>query len=622
MRDSRSLHRASLIPAQKPSPLGSRTWALCSLVGPRTGQRGVYGTDLGFTVKQPNTGRLAMLFGDTVAKPIEGCEYPVFHSDDLQGSLPATRPAVLRAGPPTGPEATACQSFQYRFRDPKEPTSWERIRLFADASGKESAVMDTGLLRTPVTAFSDGRRVYGIFLRGDPAYCKRTTECPAGMACSSDPGFRGKAPGVCAEPPVHPSRDPAPTFCRDGSECGPLLECKALERGVCLASRAYPTRAQESIVTPAWYEKDPRMALAQTLYIGAAQGAAQPADYVVVQRFVTNRFVNVSARSVAHFDPEHPEQNDYRPGHHTLLIWGRPAFVAAPGSQSLPFLLYAPLSEFQNAEGVHFEPHFFAGYDAAGNPRWSLRESDAQPIYGTEATITHEAATTRLHWQEPEFDYVNQMSVSFVEPLGRWVMFYGGDAPGFMVMGASSGKAREPVHPEPTPGAIHMRTAEHPWGRLRRNSPPSEGWCSPEAVLSRQQASRFMACGNAGDEDLPGCLKHGDPHGPFAVFGSIAKLATRSSLGQFLNETGSCLAGDFIEKAGSAMDGDRMGRLYGVNIIEEWTEDVTSQIPDLHGNERAVEIYFNASTWNPYQVVLFKTQLRGEPRRNPHFQAP
>ena len=107
LRDSRSLHRASEVPAQKPSPLGSRSWALCSLVGPRTGQRGVYGTDLGFTVKQPNTGRLSMLFGDTVAKPVEGCEYPVFHSDDLQGSLPAVRPAVLHAGPPTGPGASA-----------------------------------------------------------------------------------------------------------------------------------------------------------------------------------------------------------------------------------------------------------------------------------------------------------------------------------------------------------------------------------------------------------------------------------------------------------------------------------------------------------------------------------
>jgi hypothetical protein len=26
--------------------------------------------------------------------------------------------------------------------------------------------------------------------------------------------------------------------------------------------------------------------------------------------------------------------------------------------------------------------------------------------------------------------------------------------------------------------------------------------------------------------------------------------------------------------------------------------------------ERAAEIYWNASTWNPYQVVLFKTELQ------------
>jgi len=27
-------------------------------------------------------------------------------------------------------------------------------------------------------------------------------------------------------------------------------------------------------------------------------------------------------------------------------------------------------------------------------------------------------------------------------------------------------------------------------------------------------------------------------------------------------------------------------------------------------NEKAVELYWNVSTWNPYQVMLMKTQLR------------
>jgi hypothetical protein len=37
---------------------------------------------------------------------------------------------------------------------------------------------------------------------------------------------------------------------------------------------------------------------------------------------------------------------------------------------------------------------------------------------------------------------------------------------------------------------------------------------------------------------------------------------------------------------------------------------VTARIPGLVAGERAVELYWNVSTWNPYQVVIMKTQLR------------
>ncbi|HMJ12792.1 MAG TPA: hypothetical protein VK524_15325 [Polyangiaceae bacterium] len=618
MRDSRSLQRSSPVPTQKPSSIESRSWVLCSLVGPQTASRGVYGTDLGFSVKQPGSERLSLLFGDTIAKPVEGCEYPVFRSDDLQGSLPAVRPAGLGAGPPTGEHAAACQKFEYRVKEQSDPTTWERIRLFANTSGKEAALMDTGVLRTPVTAFSDGQAVFAVFIRSDPAYCKAAGDCPAGMSCSKEPGFRGKAPGVCANPPVGFTSDPTPTFCRDGSECGPLLKCKELERGVCMASAPYPTRAQDSTLAPSWYQKDPRQAVAKTMYLARALWPERPADYAVVQRFVTNRFVNVASRTIAHFDAEHPEKNDYRPGNHTLLMWGRPAFVGAGGMQSLPFLLYAPIAALSGTggQGTRFEPRFFAGFDVAGKARWSERESDAQPLYGTEADVTvgpapdGGARPQRMHWQEPEFDYVNQMSVSYVAPLQRWVMFYGGDVPGFMVMTPESGKAQEPIYAQPAPGAIHMRRARHPWGRLTRDRPTKEGWSSPEPVLTRQQASRFMVCGDANEKLMPGCIEDSDPHGPFEVFRSIGRLASRHSLGEFLNKAGSCIAGDVAQKVGGALDDNRMGRLYGANIIEEWTEDVTDRVTLKAGETRAADVYWNASTWNPYQVVLVKSELR------------
>jgi hypothetical protein len=41
------------------------------------------------------------------------------------------------------------------------------------------------------------------------------------------------------------------------------------------------------------------------------------------------------------------------------------------------------------------------------------------------------------------------------------------------------------------------------------------------------------------------------------------------------------------------------GFLYGPNIVPEWTEDRGSY----------VEVYWNVSTWNPYQVVLMKSRI-------------
>lgn len=612
MRDSRSIHHARSEPPRKPSAIASRSWVLCSLIGPSTGHAGVYGTDLGYTAKQPGSERLTMLFGDTIAKAVEGCEYPVFPNDDLQGSLPAVRPKGLGAGPPDSAPGRACGGFDFRVRDRKDPTSWDRIRLFADASAKDA--LDSGILRTPVTAFSDAQHAFAVFVRAEPTYCKATTECPAGMACSADPGFRGKAPGVCGEPPIGLTKDPWPAFCRDGKDCGPLA-CKPLERGICMAATPYPTRAQDHALAPSWYEKDPRQAVAQSMYIAKASWPDRPSDYATVVRFVTNRFVNAASRTIAHFDAQHPEKNDYRPGHHTLLMWGRPTFVGGAGAQSLPFLLYAPLADLAQ-QPARFRPRFFAGYDVAGKPRWSEKESDAQPIYGTEADVQvgpgadGGTAVKGMRWQEPEFDYVNQMSVSFVAPLKRWVMFYGGDAPAFMVMGAERGKTPEPAHAQPAPGAIHLRTALHPWGRLLRDRPASDGWSSPEPVLTRQQAGRFMVCGDADKKFLPGCLDDGDPHGPFEIFRSIGRLAARSSFGEFFDKAGSCIAGDVFQKGASLVEDNRMGRLYGANIIEEWTEDVTGRVPGEPGVERAVDLYWNASTWNPYQVVLVKTELR------------
>jgi hypothetical protein len=431
------------------------------------------------------------------------------------------------------------------------------------------------------------------------------------MVCATDPGYRGKRLGECAQK-LGLGDDAPSIYCRDGSDCGALIGCNDLERGVCLATQPFTLVAGGTALTPEWYRDDPRRALAYTMYIAAAVWSDRPTDYAVTHRFVTHRFFNVAARTVQHFDPENPEQNDYRPGSHTLLLWGRSHFVATGGAQLLPFLLYVPLDELRGDNGPsEWNPRFFAGYRADGRPRWSRREADAVPIYGAEAELVRNAPP-RIRWSEPEFDYVNQMSVSWVEPLGRWVMLYGGDVPAFFVLDYGSNKAIPPVHLQRAAGAIHLRAATHPWGRATQDHPPREGWSSAEPVLTRKVAAPYLACGEGGREELPGCLEDADPHGPLELLANLARLTSRATPGKFLNATGSCIGGEFALAGQDAISGNLIGRLYGANVIDEWTQDVTDDVDDLESGERAVEIYWNVSTWNPYQVALFKTQLRGK----------
>jgi hypothetical protein len=204
---------------------------------------------------------------------------------------------------------------------------------------------------------------------------------------------------------------------------------------------------------------------------------------------------------------------------------------------------------------------------------------------------------------------VNQMSFAWIAPLGRWVMLYGGDDPAFIVLDPGSATAPPPVHLQRSPGAIHFRVASHPWGRARKESPASDGFTSAEPVLTRREAAPYLACGDGGEKELPGCLKQGDPNGPLALFGTLANLSTKLNVGGFADVTAKCLGGAVAMAGQSALSGNPIGRLYGANIVDEWTAEVKDErAPGL----RAAEIYWNASTWNPYQVVLFKTELRIE----------
>ena len=317
-------------------------------------------------------------------------------------------------------------------------------------------------------------------------------------------------------------------------------------------------------------------------------------DYAVGHRFATNKFINSVARTVSYFDPKDPSHNDYRPGTHTLLMWGRPRFFSDGGSRAPLYLLYQPLSGLLGDDGqIHFEPHFFAGYDPlSGRPRWSSREVDAVPVYGMSDPTSNAGEQASDGQQPSEFDVVNHGAITWVEPLQRWVMLYGGSIPDWMRTDLASGRIPAIVHEQPVPDAIHMRSAAHPFGRSSLQASADEAWTDPVPVVGPNDLD-LMGCDSP--EALPtlGCRV---PQDLWAAVQEIVSWATQLSPDSGLDLTGTCIAGNFALSYLYELAGSARPHLYGTNIIDSWTDDITDRVPDMRKGERAVEIYWNVST--------------------------
>jgi hypothetical protein len=587
------------------------SWNVCTWFGPSIDRRGIFGSDLGFEAPLPAASdgashQMQLLFGDTYTKANDACKYLVTNQDDLAVRVPRVMPASLSAGEPAG-GSDACAT-QYPLDDAKDATSWRRIRVFPDASDHEAVhALDTGLTRTPMAGWSDGTHAFAVFYRDEFARCDSNADCPGATICSSDPAYRGKQIGGCI-PRISLSSDASPLFCRkvDG-DCQGLSWCADLDRGVCIADAPFNVVREGQELHPDWYDSDPREGVVSHLLVASSFWPERPEDYATGSRFITNKFMNLTARTVTHFDPDHPEQNDYSPGNETLLVWGRPSFTGHDGFQALSFFLYQPLQDFIDGAGkIAWSPRFFAGYDALGNPAWSATESDAQPIYGVDENLSRGSdGRWRWNWQYPEFDYVNQVSMTFVEPLQRWIMLYGGETPAIADRGSAGRPQR--THPQSIRGAVHLRAASHPWGRARAHAPASTGYGQPRPVLTPAAIAKHIAC----EKDHP---KQGEcnadlPQTHNNVLDSLKSAVTDFSSGDIVGAIAKCVGG------GESIDlqfrgEDEGGHLYGVAIMQSWTQDVTADLTNLTAGDRAVELYWNVSTWNPYQALLMKTQLR------------
>jgi hypothetical protein len=293
--------------------------------------------------------------------------------------------------------------------------------------------------------------------------------------------------------------------------------------------------------------------------VGSAD-VALPTRYATVP-WRTNKFTNPIAKPVVDFDPSRsdPENNNYAlpttsTGREKLLIWGRPHSVGtqASGRDARLYFAFSEMPERSDAGPVGFAPQYFVGLDN-DRPVFSDNPADA---------IALDLSGEPLPESE-RYDIVDRTAITYVASLQAWVMFYGGDFSA-AVLRAFAGPNYELVQRAPT-GAIHARFARHPWGP----------WSAPQPVLE------------AGDPAA-------DPLDANSQYASDGILHHSRCI------DATCAPGAPALIFFAAPD----GFLYAPNLFDAFTQ------PRDGGN--AVDIYWNVSTWNPYQVMFLRTRLRRE----------
>jgi hypothetical protein len=509
---------SSPAPAQYANPPTVVGWLAGALAQSNPDGVRVSGTDLGWTFE--HRGRLFILFGDTWITP-SMCDSGLFN-DDAQGILPLQRPAQA-------PRVTY-------FTRTGAPLDFDGIRIYRD--GRSLPML---ALQVPVAGFSDGTDAFAVFSREEYHPC--------------EPGEAGTEPH-CPPPPGAPEDRfrCSPTLGECAPPLAPLL-CDPASRSGCLRfQRCEPGNGTGFCIDPGSSQyigtvaSEP-FAAVHRVDIGV-QRQDDPVAYDSVAVWHTNRFFNVTARTVTKFLGT-SSGNDYRPGHAAVLMWGRPGFWAERGRQAQLYLMAHPLPFAPAPDGKRiFEPQYFAGIDpGSGDPRWSRSQSEAQPLAldGRVGGSPHE-----------ELPLPDQMAISWLpEPVNKWVMLYGGDVPDLFLSDPRNAR------PGPAPGSIRIRFADHPWGPWSVAIPhliPGD----PEQI--------------------------GDPYGPGGFLFHRA-CQPPNGLACGFNQLALCEGATPIEN----------GRLYAPNIIDPYTEVDPG---------RGVTIYWNVSTINPYGVILMKSTIR------------
>ena len=490
-----------------------------------------YGTDLGFSYQ--HGAQLHFLFGDSWATekyaPIEastGSRY-----DDGFGTVDLGE----------WPDASRIT-----------PTSIPLIKLGQNPGTTEMSAIDPGhamdLGKTPMAGFSNGTHEFGIFNITKPLGCTKDADCSNGLTCDATLGYFGSR---------YSEEENLTLTCRDGSP-----GC-AVDTMVDAASTPVPASGfctDETSVLRGDRVSNLLSAVGLRVRIGLRDPSV-PKKYGDTRDWLTNKFMNVTVRTVEDFDPVQGAgraRQDYRPangsgGNRRVFLWGRPGFIGvAANGRSLA--LYFAYVDLPAGSDYAWSPNYYTG-TVNGVPQFSANQKDALPV---------DLDSTRDGVQAEEMiDVVNQMSVAWIEPLQKWVMFYGGGltklpTPALPLCGVlqlfSGAECKDVVIGN---GAVRMRSADDPWGP----------WTLPQDVI---------VGGDPADA----------PQGQYGPGGALRHPAC--------TEPSCAPHSDMF-----AYHAEEYGFFYSANIIEEWIRPAGV----------GVDVVWNASTWDPYRVVLLKTRI-------------
>jgi hypothetical protein len=491
-----------------------------------------YGTDLGFSYQ--HGGKLHFLFGDSWATekyaPIEASTGSRF--DDGFGTIDLK---------------------EWRDSAAITPTHIPLIRLGQTPGTTEMSAIDPGhamdLGKTPMGGFSTGTHEFGIFNITKPLGCAKDADCSNGLTCDTKLGYFGTR---------YTDEENLTLPCRDGT---PFCTADTMADAAGKPVPATGFCTDETSVLRGERVSNLLSSVGLRVRVGI-RDAAVPKKYGDTREWLTNKFMNVTVRTVQDFDAARGARStaqDFKPASGSgakrrVFLWGRPGFIGvAKNGRTLS--MYFAYSDMPSGPGYAWKLNYYTG-TSHDVPQFSPNERDAAPV---------DLDSSRDGVQPDEVhDITDQVSVAWIEPLKKWVMLYGGGLsnlptaalPSCGVLQLFTGTECKDVNMGN--GAVRLRTADNPWGP----------WTPPQDV----HVVGDPAAGPRDQYGPGGALRHPECTAP--------TCAPHSDM--------------------FAYSAKEYGFFYSVNIIEQWTRAAGG----------GVDILWNASTWDPYRVVLMRTRLK------------